>query len=44
MPVVGKWDTYGAPIRSVQITKGMDLFSDPVVVLDVTNMWYKVTD
>ena len=25
-------------------TKGMDLFSDPVVVLDVTNMWYKVTD
>lgn len=44
MPVVGEWDTHAAPIRNVRITKGMDLFSDPVVVLDVTNLWHKITD
>lgn len=44
IPVVGEWDTYGAPIRNIRITKGKDLFRDQVVVLDVTNMWHKIGD
>ena len=41
MPVVGEWDTHGSPICNIRVTQGNDLFKDAVVVLDVSDMWFK---
>ncbi|MDL1985001.1 MAG: hypothetical protein LWX54_12580 [Deltaproteobacteria bacterium] len=41
MPVVGEWDTFGSPICNIRVTQGNDLFKDAVIVLDVSNMWFK---
>jgi len=38
-PVIGEWDTFGAPIDSIELASPGNFFEESCLVLDVSEFW-----